>query len=1123
MIKQSEQQLKHTGRPVPLLLGLLCLLGMTGCQEDARQSGPLFTAVDPSSAGIDFQNTLTATNEFNIFTYRNFYNGGGVGIGDINNDGLPDIYLTANLLPNRLYLNKGNFTFEDITEKAGVAGRAAWSTGVSMVDINADGWLDIYVCNSGDVDGDNKQNEFFINRGDGTFDERAEAMGLADKGYSTHAAFFDYDKDGDLDVYLLNNSYQPIESFNLRNNVRPVRDSLGGDKLLRNDGGVFTDVSEEAGIYGSIIGFGLGVSVSDLDKDGWPDLYISNDFFERDYLYMNRGDGTFSEELEKQMRSISVSSMGSDVADITGDGYPEIFVTEMLPEEEERVKTKMLFENWDKYQYNLENGYYHQFTRNMLHRNNGKTGAKGITFSEVGRLAGVEATDWSWSALIADLDNDGHKDLFIANGIAQDLLDQDYLNYVANEGVSDMILTEAGIDFKKLLEMIPSTRIPNYAYSGTSRLHFDKKTAEWGLDTPSHSNGAAYGDLDNDGDLDLVVNNINMPPFLYRNESDGNPGETNYLKVVLRGIYDNPSSIGSKITLRHEGRTYYQEAAPNRGFQSTVDNRLNFGLGAVEKVDSLIVDWFYGGRTVLTDIPVNQTLVLDEGEAEPVPTNKPESKERSSLYFTALESIPGLNYTHTENNFVDFDRDQLLYQMKSNEGPKIARADVNGDGRADLFLGGAKDSPGRMYLQEEGGTFTSVNEALFKEDQASEDLESLFFDADGDGDLDLYVASGGNEHSSGSFALIDRLYLNDGRGSFTRSGQLLPAGRPESSAAVSCSDFDGDGDLDLFVGIRLKSGEIGIPQKGYLLRNDGRGGFSNVTREMAPELEGMGMITDALWTDYDGDGDEDLIVVGEWMPIRVFENRNGKLVDTTSESGLDSTSGWWKTIEAADLDGDGDMDLVAGNHGLNTRFSASPEKPVTCYINDFDRNGKVEQIICKYNGDRSYPIILRHDLVKQLPGLKKKYLRYDQYKSSTIDEIFSPETLEESVVHKVTMLQSVILLNDGKGRFQVRDLPVEAQISPVYAILLKDLDRDGIPDMLLGGNQYGVKPEEGRYDASYGLFLRGLGHGEYERVTASENGLLLEGEVRDFEVLEIGEENILVVARSNASNQYFKF
>ena len=1101
----------------PIILTLLI-----SCERIGENEQMIFELLSVDKTRIDFENTLSYSDEFNIYKYRNFYNGGGVGLGDVNNDGLLDIYFTANQLPNRLYINKGNFVFEDVTKTAKIGGIRAWSTGVSMVDINSDGWLDIYVCNSGDINGDNKQNEFFINNGDGTFSEKAEEMGLADKGLSTHASFFDYDKDGDLDVYLLNNSYTAIGSFNLQKNQRGIRDKKGGDKLFRNDKGKFIDVSKEAGIYGSEIGFGLGVSVADIDKDGWLDLYISNDFFEKDYIYMNNGDGTFSEDLENQMRSISVASMGSDIADLTGDGYPEIFVTEMLPKNEERYKTTMTFENWDKYQYNVKNGYYHQFTRNMLHRNNGISFGNKLTFSEVGRLAGVEATDWSWSALITDFDNNGHKDLFIANGLAQDILDQDYLNYISNEEITKMVVNQKGVDYEKLIDIIPVTKISNYAYSGNSSLGFKDVTDYWGLDMPSHSNGAAYGDLDNDGDIDLIVNNVNMASFIYENRSTELLKENNFLKVKLIGEKMNLNAVGAKVTIKSNDQIFYLEQSPNRGFQSSVDKIMHFGLGRINNIDSLIVDWYYGKRTILTDISVNQTLVLSEAEAEN-PDVIPEVKNQNPQIFKNISEKINFDYKHNENIYVDFDRDRLLYHMKSTEGPKIGVGDVNSDGEMDFYIGGAKDIAGKLFLNVGQNIFKPSNQELFDKDKQSEDSQVVFFDADLDGDLDLYVSSGGVEYSSASYALFDRLYINDGFGEFSRSSQLFPLSKPESTSVVLPNDFDKDGDLDLFIGIRLKPGSIGVPQNGYILENNGKGEFKDVTLELAPEMIGLGMITDAKWADFDNDDDYDLIIVGEWMGIKLFENDNSNFNEISKEVGLKNTSGWWNRIITSDIDNDGDIDYIVGNHGLNSRFKASLKEPISCYINDFDNNGSIEQIVCNYNQGKSFPLVLRHDLIEQLPHLKKKYVNYSQYKGQTIKDLFTEKELEGSIVHEVTMLESVILLNNGDGFFNIKPLPKESQFSPIYAIIASDFDKDGNIDLILGGNLYNVKPEIGRYDASYGQFLKGVGNGNFIVSKMDESGLILNGEVRDFKILDQKQNNLLLVARNNSTMEFYQY
>ncbi len=890
---------------------------------------------------------------------------------------------------------------------------------------------------------------------------------------------------------------------------------MGGDKLLRNDGGKFIDVSSEAGIYESEIGFGLGVCVSDLDRDGWMDIYISNDFFERDYIYMNNGDGTFREELEGQMPSISGASMGLDIADVDEDGYPEIFVTEMLPENEKRLKTTMTFENWDKYRFNVKNGYHHQFTRNMLHRNNGKTSSRGITFSEVGRFAGVEATDWSWSVLIADLDNDSYKDVFITNGIAQDILNQDYLAYIANEEVEKMVIQKEGVNYAQLIKIIPGTRIPNYVYSGKGDFRFENVTTKWGLATPSNSNGAAYGDLDNDGDLDLIVNNVNMPVFLYKNNSDQT--KNNYLKVQLAGGKSNIAAIGAKVIVKAEGRSFYLDVNPVRGFQSSVDNRLTFGLGSINMIDTLIVEWPYGEQTVLTELKTNQTIKLRESDSgnkigRPHPQARPLFSEVTIL---------NKEFAHNENGYVDFDRDKMIYFMYSTQGPKVSVGDINGDSLQDFYLGGAKGQAGSLALQKKGGRFLKTNSLLFEKDKESADIGSCFFDADNDGDLDLYVTSGGNETGINSFSYVDRLYLNDGKGNFIKSKQILPTTNPESTSNVKECDFDGDGDIDLFVGVRLRPGLIGLPQNGYLLVNNGEGILEDKTLQLAPGLMKTGMISDAVWADYDNDGDKDLFVVGEWMSIKVYKNEHGHFVDKSKEAGLTETSGWWNTIEAKDLDGDKDIDLVCGNHGLNSRFRASREKPILCYINDFDQDGTVEQITCTYNGDSISPFVLRHDLVAQLPYLKKKYLKYEAYAGQTIQDIFERTLLDKAIVNKVTMLESVVLINQGNDKFEAHKLPMEAQLSPVYAICIKDFDQDGVNDIILGGNLYEVKPEVGRYDASYGAFLKGMGNGKFMSIPTRETGLFMDGQIRDLKIIQVKGKPTLMVVRNNALPQFF--
>src|SRR5260221_6619166 len=1107
--------MKYVGMTLLVYSFLILTSCISGRELKPEVSNALFKRLGKDQTNIDFINKLSFDSEFNIYTYRNFYNGGGVALGDINNDGLIDIYLSANQSANKLYLNKGNFHFEDITEKAGVAGIRAWSTGVSLADVNADGWLDIYVCNSGDVKGDDRENELFINNGDLTFSERAKEYNVADRGFSTHAVFFDYDKDGDLDLYILNNSYQSIGSFNLRKNERGVRDELGGHKLMRNDNGKFTDVSKAAGIYGSIIAFGLGVTVGDINKDGWQDLYVSNDFFERDYLYINQKDGTFKECLPEEMKSISGASMGADLADINNDTYPDLFVTEMLPKENNRIKTVTTFENWDRYQYNVSNGYHHQFTRNMLQLNNSDN-----TFSEAGRLSNVEATDWSWGALMFDADNDGRKDIFVASGIYQDLTNQDFLQYASSEVFVKSVVSNKKVDYKKLIEIIPSHPVINHFFKNQGNYKFDDKSLEWGIQTPGFSNGSAYGDLDNDGDLDLVINNVNMSAFIYKNETEKINPANHYLKFVLRGEGKNTRALGTKVTIVYKNEKFYQEQMPMRGFESTMDDRLNFGLGKLNMAQKVLIEWPDGKANEMDSVKTNQILEVFQKDAI---AEREESLDNAKKVFLAKNASDfGIDFKHKENNFVDFDRDRLIYHMLSTEGPKISVDDINKDGLDDFYIGGAKDKAGSLYLQSKTGSFKKSNEALFDSDSVSEDIGSKIFDANNDGYLDLYVCSGGNEFSSSSSALLDRLYLNDGKGSFKKSPQLLPANKFESTSCVKSVDYDGDGDQDLFVGVRLEPFRYGMPMNGYILNNDGHVNFNNVSDLLAPGLKNLGMITDAEWGDIDGDKDLDLIVVGEWMKINVFINEKGKFVNRTDESGLSQSNGWWNTIVKADIDMDGDIDFVVGNHGLNSRFRASVDKPVSMYVNDFDKNGSVEQIICTYNGEKSYPMALRHDLISQIPSLKKKFLKYESYKDATITDIFTPEQTTGALKLEAYNLATSILINDGKGKFEMRQLPMEAQFSPMYGICTGDFNGDGNQDVLMGGNFYRVKPEVGRYDASYGVFLKGDGKGNFTYIKPKESGFFVDGEVRDVKKIVIGKSNYVIVARNNDTPLLFK-
>ncbi len=1091
-----------------LIFSLICSCEnkQSGEPGSGKSAGQVFQLLTPDETGINFSNDVVDGENFNILTYRNFYNGGGVAIGDINNDSLPDIFFTSNQHKNKMYLNKGNLHFEDITDKAGVGGTMSWSTGVTMADVNGDGLLDIYVCNSGDVDGNNKKNELYINNGNLTFTEKAREYNLDNEGYTTHASFFDYDGDGDLDCYILNNNFRDPSRIELYRKVREVP-SRGGNKLMRNDGNTFTDVTQQAGIYSSDIGFGLGVAVSDLNGDHLPDIYISNDFWERDYLYINQGNGKFSEELPSRVNYCSTSSMGADIADINNDGYPEIFTTDMLPGDNYRLKTTMTFDPYHLEDMKYRANFHYQITQNCLQLNNGNA-----DFSEIAQLSGVDATDWSWGALIFDFDNDGNKDIFVSNGISRDLMSMDFLEFIANQEKAGDMNSGRKFDYLKFISQMPSKPLRNYAFSNEGNLIFKNNAESLGFSQLSFSNGAAYADLDNDGDLDLVVSNENSKAFLYRNDANKDL-QNHFLKVKFRGVEKNLFGIGAEVKLSMKDGIKVLQNYNARGFQSSVESSLLFGIGKKASIDSLKVTWPDGKVQVITNVKADQTITLKNSDASVI-KNIPVLQTKQAFEEVG-EKLIDPAAVHHEDRYDDFNDEILLFRMLSTEGPRVLRGDVNKDNLTDFILLGAAGDPDKLFIQKPDGSFRFQANAAFNRDAGFESTCGALFDYDKDGDADLFIGSGGNEPGMPKMNFTIRAYMNDGKGNFSPAPPAIPHVIGNFST-LKAEDFDGDGDVDIFLGARNVPGNYGLPPHSYLLMND-----NGVWRDIAPpSLGNIGMVTDAAWADVDGDGDKDLIVVGDWMAIHIFKNDNGTF---QNEITIPNSSGWWNRIEAADLDGDGDMDFVVGNWGLNAKFKASSQRPLTMYVNDFDNNGKSEFIINWYPplDSIAYPFATKAELTAQLPGLRKQILKYVDYGSKTYESLFPPEIRSNSLRYEANYLQSAILWNNN-GSFELQALPIEAQESPVFGIVADDLDGDGKTDIWLGGNFYALKPQAGRHNASKGVYLKGNGGRSFTYISPERSGIRVEGEIRDAGVIQVSGSKHLLVGRNNAKVLLFK-
>ena len=1095
----TKERLISVAHGFPVCWGVCLFLLLVGCSSQEREAPTaeqenLFTLLSPERTRIDFSNTLSErpTPHRNELLYEYFSNGGGVAAGDLNGDSLDDVYFTGNMTYNRLYLNRGNLVFDDITDAAGVAGRKnTWKTGVTMADVNGDGLLDLYVCYSGDLPLERRVDELFINQGNDQngiprFEEQASQYGLAHPHSSNQAYFFDYDRDGDLDLFLLTHNVKrtPRRDREGTQEQLATDDPISGVRLYRNDDGRFEDVTRRAGIQSSELTYGLGAGLSDIDKDGWVDMYVGNDYSPPDYLYINNGDGTFTDELADRMGHTSNASMGIDVADVNNDGWADVVVLDMLAEDNHRQKTQFIPDDRELFKLFVASGFHHQYMRNTLQLNNGDG-----TFSEIGQLAGIANTDWSWTPLIADYDNDGKKDLFVTNGILHDSIDRDFLAFKNQYMRSKRFDLEPG-DIAFLMEQMPSSDLRNYAFKNGGGLRFQDVSADWGLGEPLKSTGAAYTDLDNDGDLDLITNNINAPAYVFENRST-DIVERHYLQVDLRGAGKNTAGIGAKTTLYAGGQRQYIEQMPMRGYLSSVSPTLHFGLGPQATIDSLHIIWPDGKQQTLKDVRANQRIAVHQEDAA-------DGNDSPQAEAPVFEEMPApIAFAHQMAGEIDdFRRQPLMVHPKSFSGPALAKADVNGDGLADVFAGGGNGQASRLYLQREDGLFAAARQPAFEADQQSDDIAAAFLDADADGHLDLYVASGGyGDFAPDDAALQDRLYLNDGQGTFIKTNDALPE-MHTSTGAVAADDVNGDGWPDLFVGGHVVPGRYPERPRSYVLINDGQGRFEDRTTEIAPELQHVGMVSDAAWHDLDGDGTNDLIVVGAWMPISIFAPADGTLSDVTRRYFEQPYSGLWNTVRVGDVNHDGRADLIVGNLGLNTQLKASEHQPAELYFADFNYDGSVDPLLTFYIQGTRYPYVTLDELRRQMPTIGSRFSSYAAYAEAEIGDIFTDEALEAAQRLEVRWLETSLFIGTEGGGFEHSALPIEAQFSPVFAIHTLDYNGDGNTDLLLGGNINEARIRLGKYDAHYGVLLKGDGNASFDYIPQHESGLSLRGDVR---------------------------